>query len=423
MASKKIKSFTLPSQKNHHQLNQYKSQYGVSTLSTYYQDQNKKQQQQQIHQQQQQQQQIHHQQQQQQIHQQQQQQIHQQQQQQQQQQQKYHRSSTRRTDNNMNSSTKTRYTRQQPRKSDSMLKMNRGASNNYSLPNTERRSFREIDSSTGYRMGQSIRRATKNKSNNHNNHNSSNLELDDLTTDIPIERINCDGYKNNNNNNSSFTNNAYDDDDDVDEDGRRMKDNTRNHKNHTSNDHIYTSWYNGPRHSKYGQLNYNFNSNNTNMDLLSLHSILNRNNKARTNKNVWIGKLAYSFVGVLTWIFITLCIEELDETPHSSSLKSESCNPNQEIRYWASYVCLVAIVTGATIYFEKSNASECILFFLLNAITFVSINKAPLSCICNRGTLVEQDIERLRGGFLLFMILTVLAIWITKKFVSLNKTS
>lgn len=364
MASKKIKSFTLPYQQNH-RLNDYKPQHEVSTSSTYYKNQKQQQQQHPYYNQQ-------------------------------------YRSSTRRIENKLNGLTKTRYTRQQPRRSESMLQINRGSNTN-SLPNSKRRSFREMKSADGCRIGQSIPKVTQTK------HNNNNIELDDLTTEIPIERIHSD--LRNKEITSSFTNNAYDDcgDDDNDdvEYGRR--------NNHTAIDRNYTAWYNGPVHSKYGQLN-------NNTDLLSLHSILSRSNKAKTNKKVWISKLAYSFLGALAWIFITLCIEELDEIPHSS-LNNESCSPDQEIRYWASYVCLVAIVTGATIYFEKCNPSQCILVFLLNVITFCSINKAPLSCIRNRGTLVERDIERLRGGFLLFLILAVLAFWITKRYFSSNKTS
>ena len=308
----------------------------------------------------------------------------------------------------LNASTRTRYTRQQPSfvpilsKESSIVqsKRNTASKKTPSKSLTRSQSGRNIiqDIDVDYSTQDTTRmngQMTNSNNSRRNSQRNKNIELEYLSSDIPVEIVrdsdNESIKKMSNPLQQLYFNNGYDDE-------------------NTTSQHVQQNnkqQYDDTQRSKYG---------NSNMDLVSLHSMISR--KSLAGKDVgdeWMIKLAYSFTGVLLWIFITLCIEEIDGTTGE-----KVCHSNQEVRYWASFVCLVVVMTAATIYFQKGNATESIVMFLLNSITLVSINHAPLSCI-RTGRLDDRDMGRLRGGFLLFLLLAIIITWLLKKYLTNKK--
>ncbi|XP_066912140.1 uncharacterized protein [Clytia hemisphaerica] len=224
-----------------------------------------------------------------------------------------------------------------------------------------------------------------------------NIELEYLSSDIPIEMVRDSDSesvkKMSNPLQQLYVNNAYE------EEKRGAHGQPQENK----------QWYDDGERSKYG---------NSNMDLVSLHSMISRKSlSGKEHGDEWMVKMSYSLTGALLWIFITLCIEEIDSTT-----SQKVCHSNQEVRYWASFVCLVVVVTAATIYFQKGNVTQSVVMFLLNSIVLISINHAPLSCIRVSG-LDDRDMGRLRGGFLLFLLLAIMITWLLKKYLSKKKPS
>ena len=131
--------------------------------------------------------------------------------------------------------------------------------------------------------------------------------------------------------------------------------------------------------------------------------------------NTWMIQLAYSFLGILLWTFIIICIEEIDGT-----VGLKVCKSNQEVRYWASFVCLVVIVTATTIYFHRRNPVGTALVFMLNTVILITVHHVPLSCIQNN-KLDDRGMGRLRGGLILFVILTLVVTWLFKKYLASKK--
>ena len=455
--------FTLqPATNNQYQqANQYKTSSTTNASSSTYNTQNQQQQHQQQHQKQQQQRQQ----------QQQQQQQHQKQQQQNQRRQLKRATSFNSENAVSNNSSKTRYTRDPPERSHSINQADRSTTTATTLTlqsGATRRSVQDIDFmcqnnkengvvNRGY-LGQSTSfynsigqepTATNEEEilnrfrNNNNNHTT--IEMDYLA-DIPLDSSKLTRSNTNNTNNREIrndknstrviakANSGYDDiknisnsgnnntaTRDVTSDGKGRGEANKNLQ--SSNNEIWRTTAPSD-YSKYG-------SHQNNMDLTSLHSILSRGNsskargkrrKAYTNGSDWKVTLAYSFIGVLAWILITLCIQEIDSTNEGGTENSRlACKLDHEVRYWASYVGLVALVTGVTIFFEKGDASQCVLVFLVNTIAFVSINQAPLSCIRNRGQMSDRDIGRVRAGFLAFLVLSVTIFWLAKKYLARHK--
>lgn len=214
------------------------------------------------------------------------------------------------------------------------------------------------------------------------------LRMDTVTT--PRAQLSLDRMKR-----AQYINSQYDDGDEE--------------KSRKTSPPFSRMWYNDNKSAQ--------NRANSNLDLVSLHPLINEksNNQSRRS-NSFLIKLAYSLAGILLWTMIVLCIEEVDV-----HFEESICKPEQEVRYWASCIALVVIVTATTVYTQKGDPTDAAMTFVLNTMAFASIHHVPLSCI-RRSGLDKRSIGRIRGGIVLFLLFALLLVVVLKKYLISKKT-